>query len=118
MRLSTVTFTGIITPEIIPDADMVSYAVVVELLHPVFSNELAVSEKAVEALYAKEPDIVLHQLYPLPCWHISLQHTEPQHFSLLQDNKQRCEFCVRAKLLFFFKKILYVSDNSLFLRLC
>ena len=62
----TVAFTGIVNPEVVPDADVVSYALVVEPLHPVLSDKLMVGEKAVDALCAEEPDIAVHKLYPLP----------------------------------------------------
>ena len=51
-------------PEVLPDADMVADAAVVEPFHPVLAHELAIRQKAVDALRAEEPDIALYQLYP------------------------------------------------------
>ena len=52
-------------PKVLPDADMVADAAVVEPLHPVLTHELAIRQQAVDALRAEEPDIALYQLYPL-----------------------------------------------------
>lgn len=71
---------GSVNPEVLPDADMVADAAVVEPLHPVLAHELAIRQKAVDALHAEEPDIALHQPYPLLRVGGALlgQHTEQQ----------------------------------------
>lgn len=59
---------------------MVADAVVVEPFHPVLTHELAIRQKAIDALRAEEPDIALYQLYPLLRVGVALleQHAEQQ----------------------------------------
>lgn len=52
-------------PKVLPDADMVADAAVVDPLHPVLTHELAIRQQAVDALRTEEPDIALYQFYPL-----------------------------------------------------
>lgn len=71
---------GSVNPEVLLDADVVADVVIVHPSDPLASDKLAVGEQAVDALYAEEPDIALHQPYPLLRVGGALlgQHTEQQ----------------------------------------
>ena len=65
-------------PEVLADAYMVAYAVVVEPPYPVPADELAVGHEAVDGGLAEEPDVPLHQLYPLLCVGVALLREKPE----------------------------------------
>lgn len=52
-------------PEVLADAYVVAYAVVVEPSYPSLADELPVGDEAVDGGLAEELDVSLHQFYPL-----------------------------------------------------
>lgn len=55
----------LVDPEVLADAYVVAYAVVVEPSYPSLADELPVGDEAVDGGLAEEPDVSLHQFYPL-----------------------------------------------------
>ena len=68
----------VVHPEVLADAYVVAYAVVIEPSYPMPADELAVGHEAVDGGLAEELDVSLHQLYPLPGVGVALLRQEPE----------------------------------------
>ena len=65
-------------PEVLADAYVVAYAVVVEPCYPSLADELPVGDEAVDGGLAEELDVTLHQLYPLLGVGVASLREEPE----------------------------------------
>jgi hypothetical protein len=52
--------------EIVPDAYVITYFVVIEEFNPIVPNKFPVGHQAVNAVGAKKPDKTVHQIDPFP----------------------------------------------------
>lgn len=68
----------LVHPEVLADAYVVAYAVVVEPSYPSLADELPVGDKAVDGGLAEELDVPLHQFYPLLGVGVAFLWEEPE----------------------------------------
>ena len=68
----------LVHPEVLADAYVVAYAVVVEPSYPSLADELPVGDEAVDGGLAEELDVPLHQFYPLLGVGVAFLWEEPE----------------------------------------